>query len=132
MKGDPAGHMKAAHRALRSCRMLLNEDDRTGACNRAYYAMFHAAHAALRTAGIIEPGVIYKSHSGLVSAFGKELVVTGKLPSTLGSAVSRVPRVRLLADHDSDAVDEADAEWVISEAERFVASVAEALPKLAA
>nr|WP_281799719.1 HEPN domain-containing protein [Methylocystis echinoides] len=39
--------MKKAKRALSAARLLLTAGDGDGACNRAYYAMFDAAHAAL-------------------------------------------------------------------------------------
>ena len=39
--------MEKADRALTSARALLEMNDGDGACNRAYYAMFDAAHAAL-------------------------------------------------------------------------------------
>jgi hypothetical protein len=37
-----------AESALRSAKILLDAGDIEGACNRAYYAMYDAAHAALR------------------------------------------------------------------------------------
>ena len=39
--------MKKAVRACASARVLLDLGDVDGACNRAYYAMFDAARAAL-------------------------------------------------------------------------------------
>ena len=39
--------MEKASRALSSARLLLGDGDAEGDCNRAYYAMFDAAHAAL-------------------------------------------------------------------------------------
>lgn len=36
-----------ANRALASAKLLLDSGDVDGACNRAYYAMFDAARAAL-------------------------------------------------------------------------------------
>lgn len=39
--------MQKAARALDSARLLLDAGDTDGACNRAYYAMFDAARAAL-------------------------------------------------------------------------------------
>ncbi len=45
----PASFMRKAERALASARVLLQDGDPEGACNRAYYAMFDAARAALMT-----------------------------------------------------------------------------------
>jgi uncharacterized protein (UPF0332 family) len=39
--------LQKAERALVSARLLLADGDSEGACNRAYYAMFESAQAAL-------------------------------------------------------------------------------------
>lgn len=39
--------MAKAHRAVASAHNLLQDNDGDGTCNRAYYAMFGAARAAL-------------------------------------------------------------------------------------
>lgn len=51
--------------AATSTRLLPNAGDTSGACNRAYYAMFDAAHAALLISGISHE--IGKTHSGLTA-----------------------------------------------------------------
>ncbi|MGY6216601.1 HEPN domain-containing protein [Methylolobus aquaticus] len=43
----PEQYLSKANRALASARLLLSDGDIEGACNRAYYAMFDAAQAAL-------------------------------------------------------------------------------------
>lgn len=43
----PQIYLDKAARALASAKLLLVDEDIEGACNRAYYAMFDAAHAAL-------------------------------------------------------------------------------------
>jgi uncharacterized protein (UPF0332 family) len=44
--------LNRARQAAQSARTLLESGDPNGAVNRAYYAMFHAAHAALEHRGI--------------------------------------------------------------------------------
>ena len=61
--------MVKAQRALTSARTLLADGDNDGACNRAYYAMFDAARAALLTCKALVPPEVAKTHSGLISAF---------------------------------------------------------------
>ena len=46
--------MRKAAQAVVSAHQLLASGDADGACNRAYYAMFDAAHAALRSANVAE------------------------------------------------------------------------------
>lgn len=94
----PEEHMARAYRALASARLLLEDGDIDGACNRAYYAMFDASHAALMWAGTrINPSDI-KTHRGLIAAFGNYLVKPGLVAAELGKSLNQVERVRLLAD----------------------------------
>lgn len=70
--------MRKATRAVASARILLAADDIDGACNRAYYAMFDAARAALIWSSAPVDPVRTKSHSGLIAAFSEHLVKSGK------------------------------------------------------
>ncbi len=65
----PQALMIKADRALASARLLLESGDVEGACNRAYYAMFDAARAALiASSAPVEPEIA-RTHSGLITAF---------------------------------------------------------------
>ncbi|WPL16530.1 HEPN domain protein [Thiorhodovibrio winogradskyi] len=91
----PADYLSKARRALASACLLLADGDTEGACNRAYYAMFDAAHAALLHA---DPGLnpaTTKTHRGLIAAFGEQLVMTGLIPADLGRSINQVERIRL-------------------------------------
>lgn len=43
----PAKYLDKAERALQAARLLYDAGEIEGVCNRAYYAMYDAAHAAL-------------------------------------------------------------------------------------
>jgi len=75
----PDGYMEKALRALSSARLLLGVNDVEGACNRAYYAMFASAHAALLWSGTQINPAETKTHSGLIGAFGRKFVKTGRV-----------------------------------------------------
>ena len=49
---NPTVLMDKAARAVTSAKLLLDAGDVDGACNRAYYAMFHAAKATLIGSGV--------------------------------------------------------------------------------
>lgn len=49
----PDALMSKARQAVKSAQVLLAEGDVDGACNRAYYAMFDAARAALLASGAV-------------------------------------------------------------------------------
>ena len=70
----PTELMDKADRAIASAKLLLDAGDVDGPCNRAYYAMFDAARAALLLSGAPVDPVVAKSHSGLISAFSLHLV----------------------------------------------------------
>ncbi len=93
----PDEYLVKATRALASAKLLMTDGDLEGACNRAYYAMFDAAHAALlRLEQSINPAEI-KTHRGLIAAFGKYLVKPGLLAAEYGRSLNQVEQIRLLA-----------------------------------
>ena len=119
----PDAYMAKAERALASARLLLADGDINGAVNRAYYAMFEAAHAALLTeCPTINPAGI-RTHTAVISAFGRHLVKTGRLPAEVGKAMNRVEQIRLLADYTGEEVGHERADWAVAQAEVLVNTV---------
>jgi uncharacterized protein (UPF0332 family) len=102
-------YMQKAEQALASTRQLLTGGDADGACNRAYYAMFDAAHAALRSANVAETASAIRTHRGLIAAFGLHLTLDGHVASGLGSSLNKVERLCLLADYTGDPVNDEDS-----------------------
>lgn len=121
----PSGYLHKARRALSGALLLLQAGDTEGACNRAYYAMFDAAHAALISVGAELPDTPIKTHNGLIGAFGQHLVRDEHLPAEFGESFNKVQRLRQLADYTGDAVGIADAAWALEQAEAFVRAIAE-------
>jgi uncharacterized protein (UPF0332 family) len=80
--------------------------------------MFDAAHAALLAAGVSA-----KTHSGLISAFGKHLVQSGLIDAQHGRALNRVHHLRQLADYLGDPVSIGDATESFDHAQAFVAAI---------
>jgi uncharacterized protein (UPF0332 family) len=116
--------MDKAQKALASATILLDVGDTDGAANRAYYAMFDAAIAALSWAGADTGQAPPKTHGGLIASFGQNLVRTGNLPTECGRALNRVQELRLTADYLAEPVPLDKAKWAIEEADSFVAAVA--------
>lgn len=112
-----------AHQAASSARLLLNAGDTSGACNRAYYAMFDAARAALLTSGAPLSSEIGKTHSGLIHAFSQHLVKTGLVPKELGQSLARAHELRLVADYTGDQVQATDAQTAVEQAAKFIAAL---------
>lgn len=77
-----------ADRALASATLLLDAGDLDGTCNRAYYAMFDAARAAL-IALVGLPREAARTHGSLIAAFGMNLVKPGVVSIELGKSLNR-------------------------------------------
>ena len=92
--------------------------------NRAYYACFQAAIAALQRANIRPQGGVW-SHAYLPSQFDGVLIYRRKLyPTTLRGILERAYDLRVTADYDEDFVTRAEAERLPRRARLFVETVA--------
>jgi uncharacterized protein (UPF0332 family) len=115
--------MAKAERALTSAQLLLNSGDVDGACNRAYYAMFDAARAALLTVQAPVPSEVARTHSGLISAFSLHLVKPGLVAVEHGRSLNKVEDLRLIADYRGDPVNLDNAAWALEQAHNFLQAV---------
>jgi uncharacterized protein (UPF0332 family) len=120
--------MAKAERATSSARLLLEAGDADGACNRAYYAMFDAARAALLLSQAPVKAETARTHGGLIAAFSLHLVKTGRVPVELGRALNRVEEIRLVADYKGDPIDPERAAWAVQQAEVFVTEMKSFFP----
>lgn len=117
---DIAVLMAKAERACESARLLPDDGDLAGACNRAYYGMFDAARAVLLRIEAPVPPEIAKTHSGLIAAFGLHVVKPGLAPLELGRTLNWAEDLRLIADCRGDTVEHADALDIVEKAANFV------------
>ena len=123
----PTALLQKADRALESSALLLGQGDVDGACNRAYYAMFAAARAALIAANAPVEAEASRTHSGLIAAFSLHLVRTGLIDVEHGRALNKVEDLRLIADYKGDQVTLVRAAWALEQAVDFVSAVRAAL-----
>ena len=119
-----------ASRAAVSARLLLDAGDVNGACNRAYYAMFDAARAALIESGAPVQPEVGRTHGGLISAFSLHLVKTGQVPIEYGKALNKVAEIRLIADYTEDEVTAETAKWAVEQAVEFIEAMQRAFAPL--
>lgn len=119
MVGAPELLAKAV-RASSSAALLLADGDINGACNRAYYAMFDAARAALLTAGTpVDPNIV-RTHNGAIAAFGLHLVKSGLVQREWGRTLNRAQEIRQVADYTGESVDLTLATWVVEQSRLFI------------
>jgi len=112
--------LQKAETNIKSARVLLGLGDTDGACSRAYYAMYDAARAMLIWAGIAPERGAFRSHQGLLSAFGLHLVKPGLFPTEPGRAIQHVQTLRQVADYEATPVPLEKALRAVGEAENFV------------
>lgn len=125
MSHSVSSYLRKAEAALAAARLLHGVHDDDGACNRAYYAMFDAAHAALLALGVEGVTAPIKTHNGLIAKFGQNVVLAQHLPAVHGEDLNKVQRLRQIADYSGDPVSADDAAWAIGRAAAFVAAVQE-------
>ena len=111
---------KKAQIALESSELLISSGDHDGGCNRAYYAMFDAARAALLVSKSVTDLSTIKTHSGLITTFSLSLVKTGHVSVELGKSINKVEDLRLLADYIGEDIALEQAQWALKEARAFV------------
>jgi len=111
--------MAKAVQAATSAKVLLDTGDGDGASNRAYYAMFDAARAALLVSGFD----VGKTHRGVLNAFSERLVKNGSVPQEMGRLLKRAETFRYVADYEGNPVELSDAREMVEQAETFVASM---------
>jgi uncharacterized protein (UPF0332 family) len=112
--------LRKASRAVASAELLFAAGDFEGACNRAYFAMFDAARAALVAVVGADVDEAVRTHNGLIAAFSLHLVKTGRVPAELGKALNGAEELRLIADYRGDAVGDREARRVAQQAREFV------------
>ncbi|HWY28184.1 MAG TPA: HEPN domain-containing protein [Candidatus Sulfotelmatobacter sp.] len=94
--------------------------------SRSYYAMFHAARAALT-----KVGVTTRTHEGTVSEFGRRLVMEGVFSRDLGKALAEAKAARETYEYSATMeIERGEAEALLRDAENFVAQVKSKLRSL--
>lgn len=121
--------MHKAEQAASSALLLAKAGDADGACNRAYYAMYQMATAALIAEGFAPDS--FKTHSFVIGAFSRSFVLTGQIARETGRSLSEVQKIRAIADYAASPIPLERALWAAEQAGLFLAAV-KALPLLAA
>ena len=122
---NPEQHMERAFKRLEVARLNLASGYPDDSCNRSYYATFEAASAALAVLGISPP----KTHRGVAKLFQQHVVKPGRVDTKTGAVISRIERLRLIADYEGVPIEMEQAHDALRQAEKFVEVIrAEFLP----
>src|SRR4030042_4010993 len=116
-------HMEKAIKRLRVAEKLLQNGDYEDAISRAYYAIYHAAKAALATIDVFP-----KTHEGLVSEFGKRFALTGMLPRELGKILADAKAARETNEYSvTETIKKPEAETIFANPKEFVTAIEKSL-----
>jgi len=111
--------LEKATECLTDAQALLEKDRFTATVSRSYYAMFHAAQAAL-----ISENIEAYTHMGVNVQFQKAFIKTGKLPVISGKTFSKILDQRLKSDYEIGfKASPSDAEHTFQEASNFVSAI---------
>ena len=132
-RAAPGEHARSlwakAQAASQSAQVLLDRADTDGAVNRAYYAVFGAARAAL--ASVRSSLATSKRHGTIYRRFEKHLVQERGFDPSLGREFLSLKRkVRQAADYDAGQVDAPTARRTIDEMQTFLAAVEPVLKRV--
>lgn len=116
MMAEQASLLARARQALDTARLVLDHGDGPAAVNRAYYAAFWAAQAAL-----LGVGETPRSHAGVQNRFYVRFVETGRFSTQAARLLGHAYALRQGADYDvSPIFDGRAVADLIADVERFV------------
>jgi uncharacterized protein (UPF0332 family) len=105
-----------AKESLAAARLLGSHGQYGFAAARAYYAMFYLAEALL-----LDEGLAFSKHAGVISAFGEHFAKTGRVLPEFHRYLIRGLEIRHLADYSTAPVSEDESAEQIARAEDFLA-----------
>ncbi len=88
-------HLELADEALATAKVNLDQGLLRAAVNRAYYAMFYAASAALARTDSAPP----RTHGGVANQFGLRYVTTGLFDASLAEKLKETYELRRQSDY---------------------------------
>lgn len=112
--------LQLADQMLTDARLMLQNGRLKSAADRAYYAMFHAARAAVSQ----EVPRLPKSHKAVRTLFAKHFIATQRTDRALSRDLTFAFELRQASSYEVEAdVGEDVVQQVIDKAEAFVAAV---------
>jgi uncharacterized protein (UPF0332 family) len=111
-----AANLERAEKSIQAAKELAASGFDDFAASRAYYAAFYAATAAL-----LNEGMEFSRHSGVIASIHQRLVKTGKLDMEQGKELNWLFELRNVGDYGVTIhVSQQDAERAIRFAENFL------------
>lgn len=111
-----AANLERAEKSIQAAKELATSGFYDFAASRSYYAAFYAATAAL-----LDEGLEFSKHSGVIASIHQRLVKTGKLDKEQGKELNWLFELRNVGDYGVTIhVSQQDTERAIRVAENFL------------
>jgi len=111
-----AANLERAEKSIQAAKELAASGFYDFAASRAYYAAFYAA-----TAVLLDEGLEFSKHSGVIASIHQRLVKTGKLDKEKGKELNWLFELRNVGDYGVTIhVSQQDAERAVQVAENFL------------
>ena len=111
-----AANLERAEKSIQAATELAASGFYDFAASRAYYAAFYAA-----TAVLLDEGLEFSRHSGVIASIHQRLVKTGKLDKEQGKELNWLFELRNVGDYGVTIhVSQQDAERAVQVAENFL------------
>jgi len=111
-----AANLERAEKSIQAATELAASGFYDFAASRAYYAAFYAA-----TAVLLDEGLEFSKHSGVIASIHQRLVKTGKLDKEQGKELNWLFELRNVGDYGVTIhVSQQDAERAVQVAENFL------------
>ena len=116
MTPDQEELLLKAQQSLAAAQLLLSNRYTDFAASRAYYTMFYAAEALLEG-----DNLSFSSHSGVISAFGREFARTQRVPPKYHRYLIEAQNLRTTGDYGQlNAVEQVQANQIVEQAGEFL------------
>lgn len=110
--------LEKTEHAVRAARVLLDAEESEFAAGRVYYAMFYVAEALL-----YERGLVFRKHTAVHAAYGKEFAKTGQLDPKFHRWLLTAFDARIQGDYQvTPRVTGEDVEMSLDRAKQFLAA----------
>lgn len=96
MTPEQEAFIRKAEESLQAAQLLADQGFYSFAVSRTYYTMFYIASAFL-----INRGLSYSSHAGVISAFGQQFARTGLVPTEFHRYLIEGQNIRQIGDYDT-------------------------------
>lgn len=114
-----AAHLERAEQSILAAKDLTAKRYYDFAASRAYYGAFYGA-----TAVLLNEGLDFSKHSGVIASIHQRFVKTGKLSKNQGKDLNWLFEIRNLGDYGGTAhVSQPQSEQAIQAAESFLKAV---------